>query len=270
MKTFLISFVLVIFTTLLNAQSNYEDVVYLKNGSIIRGLIIEQVFNVSLKIQTQDRSVFFYKIEEIEKITKEEIPSMEKKKATNTAAESFAFDKVVFKKYQNIIEIGGVFNVNQGKFQGNNLNLFSLQNVSSFKISAKSAIGFGLGIEVGKAPLYTNTRLNFPIYADFRIRLIPKRFSPILIEQVGLSVYPIFDGSTRNQNLKVESTAVGALFNTKLGLSAYLDNRNSMVLGLGYRFQHYENKVEDNYYGKNTTSFHSFLHFISVFLSIQF
>lgn len=47
------------------------DVVYLKNGSIVRGTIIEQVPGVSLKIQTADGSVFFYKMEEIEKITKE-------------------------------------------------------------------------------------------------------------------------------------------------------------------------------------------------------
>lgn len=47
------------------------DVVYLKNGSIIKGTIIEQVPNVSLKIETRDGSVFVYKIEEIEKMTKE-------------------------------------------------------------------------------------------------------------------------------------------------------------------------------------------------------
>lgn len=48
-----------------------EDVVYLKNGSIIRGVIIEQVPGVSLKIKTKDGSVFFYKMEEVDKITKE-------------------------------------------------------------------------------------------------------------------------------------------------------------------------------------------------------
>lgn len=36
----------------------YVDVVYLKNGSIIRGMIIEQIPNVSLKIQTKDGSIF--------------------------------------------------------------------------------------------------------------------------------------------------------------------------------------------------------------------
>ena len=55
------------------AQSNYEDVVYLKNGSIIRGIITEQIPNESVKIQTKDKNVFVYKMDEISKITKEEI-----------------------------------------------------------------------------------------------------------------------------------------------------------------------------------------------------
>ena len=34
----------------------YEDVVYLKNGSIIRGMIVEQIPNQTLKIKTVDKS----------------------------------------------------------------------------------------------------------------------------------------------------------------------------------------------------------------------
>jgi hypothetical protein len=49
----------------------YVDVVYLKNGSIIRGMLIEQIPDVSVKIQTKDGSIFVYKMEEVEKITKE-------------------------------------------------------------------------------------------------------------------------------------------------------------------------------------------------------
>jgi Flp pilus assembly protein TadB len=49
----------------------YKDVIYLKDGSILKGTIIEQIPNVSLKIQTGDGSVFFHKMENIEKITKE-------------------------------------------------------------------------------------------------------------------------------------------------------------------------------------------------------
>ncbi len=49
-----------------------EDVVYLKNGSVIHGIIIEQIPNVSIKIKTHDGNVMAYKYEDIEKFTKEE------------------------------------------------------------------------------------------------------------------------------------------------------------------------------------------------------
>jgi hypothetical protein len=52
------------------SQQIYQDIVYLNNGSIIKGTIIEQEFNKSIKIQTSDKNVFAYQIDEIEKMTK--------------------------------------------------------------------------------------------------------------------------------------------------------------------------------------------------------
>ena len=67
-----ISFILLIFVTTISfSQNNLDEVVYLKNGSVIRGLIIEQIPNQTLKIQTKDGSVFVYNFSEVQKITKE-------------------------------------------------------------------------------------------------------------------------------------------------------------------------------------------------------
>jgi flagellar hook protein FlgE len=54
-----------------NKKNEFVEVVYLKNGGIVRGVIIEQIPNVQLKIQTMDQNVFVFKMDEIEKITKE-------------------------------------------------------------------------------------------------------------------------------------------------------------------------------------------------------
>lgn len=54
-----------------HAQQQLQDVVYLKNGSVIRGVIIEQVPNRSIRIQTVDGNVFVYNFEDIQRITKE-------------------------------------------------------------------------------------------------------------------------------------------------------------------------------------------------------
>ena len=50
-----------------------EDVVYLKNGGIVRGTVIEQIPDKSLKIARFDGKVFRYKMNEIDKITKETV-----------------------------------------------------------------------------------------------------------------------------------------------------------------------------------------------------
>ncbi len=60
-------------TISLMAQQNYEDVVYLKNGSIIRGTIVEQVPNQSIKVKTKDGNVFVYNFTDVVKMTKEPI-----------------------------------------------------------------------------------------------------------------------------------------------------------------------------------------------------
>ena len=48
-----------------------EDVVYLKNGDIVWGTIVEQIPSESLKIQTADGSVFVYAMNEISRIVRE-------------------------------------------------------------------------------------------------------------------------------------------------------------------------------------------------------
>lgn len=52
------------------AAQNYTEVVYLKNGSIIKGVIIEQVPNVSLKIKTSDGSLIICQMSDVEKSLK--------------------------------------------------------------------------------------------------------------------------------------------------------------------------------------------------------
>ena len=52
-------------------QAQYIDVVYLKDGSIIQGIIMRQVPNVLVKIRARSGIISVYKMEEVSKITKE-------------------------------------------------------------------------------------------------------------------------------------------------------------------------------------------------------
>ena len=62
--------------TLLLSQSNYEDVVYLKNGSRIQGVIIETVPGEYIKIKSGP-NIFVYQMYEIEKLLKVELQEID-------------------------------------------------------------------------------------------------------------------------------------------------------------------------------------------------
>ena len=70
------------------SQSNLQDVVYLKNGSIIRGDIIEMVPGETVKIMTTDGSVFVHDYADVQKFTKEQPVS-----STNLKNNTYSVEK---------------------------------------------------------------------------------------------------------------------------------------------------------------------------------
>jgi len=104
-----------------SAQEPMQEVVYLKNGSIIRGLVIEQIPNVSIKIQTRDGNIFVYEMEEVLKIVKEPIPQLPGKVLKEEKSSGLAFalsflmpgvgqyynGQIVKGVIQNVLYVGG-------------------------------------------------------------------------------------------------------------------------------------------------------------------
>ena len=68
---------LILGTQNINAQryARNTDVVHLKNGSILKGIILEQIPGVTLKLQTSDGNIFVYSFDEISRITRENRPT---------------------------------------------------------------------------------------------------------------------------------------------------------------------------------------------------
>lgn len=74
-RFFLLIVVIILGMSILVAQKKSRDVVYLKNGDIIKGMIIEMIPDKTIKIETSDGDVFTYNMSEVKKITKETVPS---------------------------------------------------------------------------------------------------------------------------------------------------------------------------------------------------
>jgi len=65
------------FATFVSAQEETVDIVKLKNGSIIKGKILEIRPQEHVKIELRDGSIFVFKMEEVESITREQVKKQE-------------------------------------------------------------------------------------------------------------------------------------------------------------------------------------------------
>lgn len=135
MKHFFLTLCAIVCFALSAHAQNYEDVIYLKNGSIIRGIIVEQVPNESIKIETRDGNLFFYRIDEIQKMTKEVPYGYRKKQSYN----SRSFNKP--KGYFGLIEaaLPLFIGYDNGLSMGFNI-------INGYRVCPQFAVGGGVGV----------------------------------------------------------------------------------------------------------------------------
>ncbi len=96
MKQITFIFIFVFISTCLFSQET-KDIVYLKNGSVIKGEITEMIPNEHIKIKTADGSLFVYSFTEIEKTEKQEIaPTFRNVKGKNVTTAQNNIDNVFY------------------------------------------------------------------------------------------------------------------------------------------------------------------------------
>lgn len=202
MKKYLTAILIVCTTTVVVAQNNYQDVVYLKNGSIIYGVIIEQIPDKSIKIETTDGSVFVFQMGEIEKLTKEST------KGNNPGLES---------GYRGIIEVGYELGLTES-------DRLKLNIINGYQINPYFSLGFGLGL---RYTYYISDReAIIPIFGDLRVNFMDKGVSPYSSLAVGYSL-------NGDNDFKKE----GILFNIIGGVSFMVSDESAMNIGVGYEMQ---------------------------------
>lgn len=286
------------------SQSNYEDVVYLKNGSIIHGIIIEQVPGISIKIKNHSDDVFFYKIDEVEKMTKEEpiktSPPQPKKEEIKEQPKVqtkrvWGFDSVRIKT-NGIIEIGGLFGVaenyhikvaenpgtstnpttriSRGSKVGSIPNMFDLKIVIDKMFNRRLSIGGGLGLDISKTdPISTispTTSIYLPGFIDIRYSFLKKRVSPYLASQVGASFY-------KGDQYTGKIYGGGASATMQIGCKVFASPKVSFMMALGYRFQEITYRGIIQYTDNNgnntiqaTSNFNVFVHYVTLNWGVAF
>ena len=71
MKRSILLVIGVLFCTMTAMAQSYCDVVYLHNGWVIRGQVVEHTIGGKLRVQTADGSLFVYESDEVRLIEKE-------------------------------------------------------------------------------------------------------------------------------------------------------------------------------------------------------
>lgn len=71
------------------ATAQTQDVVYLNNGGIVKGSILEKTPSGTLKVQTNDGSVFVFNEQDIQSVTKENITNINGRKVLDISKHTF-------------------------------------------------------------------------------------------------------------------------------------------------------------------------------------
>jgi hypothetical protein len=75
-RLLLVFLILVVTQDRLAGQAQVGDLVYLKNGSIIRGTVLEAIPAGTVRIRASDGSVVVYRFDEVDRIEKESAPRL--------------------------------------------------------------------------------------------------------------------------------------------------------------------------------------------------
>jgi hypothetical protein len=184
---------------------HYDEVIHLKNGTIIKGVIIEQVPGEFIKVRTKDGQETVYQSSEVASITKD-------------------FFETKKKGFINITEVGvGV---------GPDNVAYSLSTVNGYLIKPHFSLGAGAGYDH-----YVNTGSVVPVFLDMRIVLHDKRFTPFLYSDAGYS-FAVSSAS-------LSGFKAGLMFNPGFGVKTYVGKTTAFVLSFGIKIQNIRYDIPD-------------------------
>lgn len=150
-----------------------KENVYLKNGSMIKGEIVEFVPNQSIKVETSDGSIFVCKYDEIEKIVREKNETTESKSVKQG------------KDYPSHIKRGYRGFVSSEYFIGSLAGL-AITTSHGFQFNKKIFLGMGTGFRFGGD--YDYDHYTIPVFLDFRFDILDYKISPFMTTRAGACI----------------------------------------------------------------------------------
>ncbi len=249
-KRVLVCWIFLTIPILVFGQSNLEDVVYLKDGSIYRGLIIEQVPNVSLKIQIVGGNVFAVQLSDVQKMTKEQ---------KHVAATSGSHND--HNRWQKLLNDTTPFTPKKrGYFLEAQVLLENIQGgihvINGYKFGRLGYLGIGVGFDyIFSSPF--NPKINglekkalaglyLPLHLYYSGDILKKRFTPYYTIEAGYVMafkgldgkYSTDEAGRRALGGPMGGVGFGLKFNAKRHKGHF-----SLLFNLNYKYIRFERDV---------------------------
>ncbi|MCG8327788.1 MAG: hypothetical protein MI974_08900 [Chitinophagales bacterium] len=213
MKTIILT-LMMSFMAIMAFGQDKMDVVYLKDGRVVKGSIIKPLDADGVQIMTTESDVYTFSAEEVSRVGREKFQH------DNLKNKVIVHDGSGF---TNITTLGlgfGVGSVGDERSSDNDETYFALHTVNGYHLNRSLSLGVGVGIEwFGDYELV-------PLYADIR-------FHPSLTEWA-----PFFYGNLGFGLGLLENNVDGGLMaGVGGGIQKSINSNLALVGSIGYRFQ---------------------------------
>jgi len=197
-----------------------EDVIYLKDGSVIRGQIVEQVPAEYVKIELLGGSVFVFQLEEVEVIKKE---GRKLSEFYSYAAYQAKRDRTPTFRRKGLYHL-----INLGVGVGRDRWDWVVGNVS-LDYAIGTYINQYLGIGGGFGMTHYDMGGILPFYLDLRGDLMKTKLTPHYFAQVGY-------GIPFTNNWGVNEPRGGLYLSGGLGYKLHTSRKAEWIFGVGYKY----------------------------------
>ena len=156
-----------------------QDVVYLKNGSVIKGSLIEMIPNQSIKVQTADGSLFVYQMSEVDRIERD----TNAKSKQSIDEDDFEGDYLE-RGFRGLIDLGAHFGFDNAE----DIYQISAAFTGGYQINRMLFVGAGVAPTLNLWEEYDDeveTEFWLPIYSAIRLDFINKKVTPFIDGRIG-------------------------------------------------------------------------------------
>ncbi len=153
-------------------------------------------------------------------------------------------------------------------------DFIGLNYIGGYRFNHLFFLGIGTGVDFALfTPImeekFANcmpTRVDIPVYVNFRTNFLDKAWSPYISVSAGARISPIFqerNGYTYNQS--------GFLGDISFGIERRLGQRSSLYLGVGYRIESFLSAIKPvQHYNTSYNYNHNIVHGFNAHIGVSF